>query len=490
MTVPGRLGKQIACALLVLLAFAGPAWAASTDPALLGGTEASAAEAASATQLARGDGGSFTSILRGLMGLCALTGIAWLLSFDRRRFPVRVVAGAVAMQLALGWMLIEKGWGYGFFQAISNGITRLLEFSNEGAIFVFGSFVTDPSKNGPGLAFTALPTIIFFSCLMAVLYHLRVMHLLIWLLAQIMNRILGVTGAEAMAMGANVFVGQTEAPLVVRRFIPKMTRSELMSLMVGGFATIAGSVLAAYISFLQEAGGTELVPHLLIASVMSAPAAFAISKIIAPECEVSETGEGMSLHFEPAADNVLDAAATGTVEGWKLWINVFAMLLAFIAMVKLIDWPLQAMGDSLGTAASRLAGGMPFDIDLSLASLFGLLFAPLSFAMGVEWSDATSFGALLGMKVCVNEFVAFLDLGNEVSATVAGAEGSMSTRSLFMATYALCGFANFSSIGIQIGGIAPLAPERRSEIIALALRAMIGGALASWMTASIAGMFF
>ncbi|MEZ6194308.1 MAG: nucleoside transporter C-terminal domain-containing protein [Planctomycetota bacterium] len=433
---------------------------------------------------------TFASVLRGLMGLATLVGIAWAISLDRRRFPWRIVLGGIGMQVVLGWMLIRARIGYGFFEAISAGITRLLQFSNEGAVFVFGSFVTDGSKNGPGLAFTALPTIIFFSCLMAVLYHLRVMHVLIWLIAQVMNRILGVTGAESMAMGANIFVGQTEAPLVIRRFIPRMTKSELMSLMTGGFATIAGSVLAAYIHFLRDAGGADLVPHLLIASVMSAPAAFAISKIIVPETEVSETGGGMSLRFEKSADNVLDAAATGTVEGWKLWINVFAMLLAFIAMVKLVDWPLEALGDRIALELQRAGGGLPFAVELSLARVFGFCFAPLAYLMGVEWHDASRFGALLGMKVCVNEFVAFLDLGREVALVAEGDGDAMHRRSLFMATYALCGFANFSSIGIQIGGIAPLAPERRPEIISLALRAMIGGALASWMTASIAGMFF
>lgn len=439
--------------------------------------------AASATEpaesLTGGAGWSATSVLRGFLGIASLLAFAFLLSLDRKRMPWRIILGGVVMQLVLGLLLIRLKIGYGFFKAVGDGVNRLLEFSNVGAKFVFGDAAALQGPGAPALAFTALPTIIFFSCLMAVLYHLRVMHLLIWVLAQVMTRALRVTGSESMAMAANIFVGQTEAPLVVRRFIPNMTKSELMSLMTGGFATVAGSVLAAYIAFLTEGGGGDLVPHLLIASVMSAPAAFVISKIIVPETQESETGSGMSLDFQPTAGNVLDAAATGTSEGLKLWLNVFAMLLAFIAMVELIDWPLEALGERF-----EIEGG------LSLSRIFGVAFAPIAWLMGVEWADAQRFGSLLGVKVCVNEFIAYLDLKNEIVSTMSGTEGAMSRRSLFMGTYALCGFANFSSIGIQIGGIAPLVPERRQEIIGLALRAMTGGALASWMTAAIAGMFF
>ena len=420
---------------------------------------------------------SILSVVRGTIGLLFLLFLAWCLSINRRRLPIKLIAGAVLMQILLGLFLIKWDIGYELFASISRFITKLLEFSNEGATFVFGTVVTG-QDNVPALAFKALPTIIFFSCLMAVLYHLRVMHYLILILARIMNRFLGVTGAESMAMAANIFVGQTEAPLVVRRFVPNMTKSELMSLMTGGFATVAGSVLAAYIAMLQEGGGAEYIPHLLIASVMSAPAAFAISKAIVPETEVSETGAGMEARFKPAHDNLLDAAASGTTEGLHLWLNVFAMLLAFTAMVALINFGLGELGARIG-----LEG-------LSLQKIFGFILAPLAFLMGVEWADAPSFGALLGIKIGVNEFIAYLELKGEIMANLAAAEGAMSRRSLFMATYALCGFANFASIGIQIGGISPMAPKRRSEIISLAMRAMLGGALASWMTASIAGMFY
>ncbi len=420
---------------------------------------------------------SIVSVFRGLMGLSTLLGLAWLMSLHRKKMPWKLVLGAVAMQILMGLFLIKWDIGYDFFDKVSTFITKLLEFATEGATLVFGGLVTG-DQNYPALAFKALPTIIFFSCLMSVLYHLRVMHYVILLLAKIMNRLLGVTGAESMAMAANIFVGQTEAPLVVRRFVPDMTKSELMSLMTGGFATVAGSVLAVYIAMLSEGGGSEYIPHLLIASVMSAPAAFAISKVIIPETEKSATGAGMDSEFKPAHDNLLDAAASGTSEGLHLWMNVFAMLLAFTAMVFLINYGLGGIGNLIGAE------------NLSLQMVFGYILAPLAFLMGVEWADATSFGSLLGMKIGVNEFLAYQQLQGAIEQNVAGAAGAMSKRSLFMATYALCGFANFASIGIQIGGISPLAPERRSEIISLAMRAMLGGALASWMTASIAGMFY
>ena len=439
----------------------------STAPVMTGATENAGLPRPSGSM-------TFGSVLRGLIGIGSLVALAWLMSLKRKKFPVKLVVSAIAMQLLLGLFLIRWEIGYGFFDGISRGVQKLLEFTNVGSGFVFGdaSKLTGPGM--PALAFTSLPTIIFFSCLMAILYHLRVMHVVIWVLAKVMTRFLGVTGAESMAMAANVFVGQTEAPLVVRRFLPNMTRSEIMSLMTGGFATIAGSVLAIYISFLTAANGSVYVPHLLIASVMSAPAAFAISKIIVPETAKSETGKGMSLDYKPTAGNVLDAAATGVSEGLKLWMNVFAMLLAFVALVALLNF---CLGEFIYSG-------------LSLSRIFGWVFAPLAFAMGIEWADAGSFGALLGMKVGVNEFLAFADLQGEINLHNAGGDGAMSQRSLFMATYALCGFANFSSIGIQIGGISPIIPERRKEIIDLSLRAMFGGALASWMTASIAGMFF
>ncbi|MGK0220665.1 MAG: CNT family concentrative nucleoside transporter, partial [Planctomycetota bacterium] len=317
-------------------------------------------------------------------------------------------------------------------------------------------------------AFKALPTILYFSAAMAILYHLGIMQRVIWLLAAFMTKLMRVSGAESLAMAANVFVGQTEAPLVVRPYVPKMTRSELMAMMTGGFATIAGSVLAVYIGIL----GTDFAGHLLAASFMSAPAAFVIAKIMVPETEVSTTAGTVSLlkdDDENRPVNVLDAAAAGTSDGLKLYLNVLAMLIAFVSLVALIDAGLGLI-DVQGTA-------------LSLSRIFGWLFSPVAWMMGVEWSDCQNFGTLLGTKVAVNEFIAFGSMADMQ------ANATLSPRSLEMAAYALCGFANFSSIGIQIGGITPLAPERRGEIASLAMRAMIGGAFASWMTATIAGAF-
>jgi CNT family concentrative nucleoside transporter len=338
---------------------------------------------------------------------------------------------------------------------------------------------------------TGLVVIIFFSALMAILYHLGIMQVLVWMLARVMSMLMGVSGAESMAMAANVFVGQTEAPLVVRPYISAMTNSELNAMMTGGFATIAGSVLAVYMGLL----GPELGPHLLTASVMSAPAAFVIAKIMLPETRESRTGGHVSLRIERTASNVVEAAATGTSDGLKLWLNVIAMLIAFIALVNLINWPLGALGESIGMEAP-----------LTLAWLFGKVFAPVAWCMGVEgWHDCELFGTLLGTKIAVNEFVAFDTMikmpaagwGDAVTATgaatgvvveqVAGAFAH--TRSAAMAAYALCGFANFASVGIQIGGISPLAPERRGDLSRLALKAMLGGAFASWMTATVAGAF-
>jgi CNT family concentrative nucleoside transporter len=290
-----------------------------------------------------------------------------------------------------------------------------------------------------------------------------------------MNAAMGVSGAESLAMAANVFVGQTEAPLVVKPYIAGMTTSELNALMCGGFATIAGSVLAVYMSIL----GSEIGPHLLTASVMSAPAAFVVAKILQPETEVSTTAGRVELRIDRTASNLVEAAANGTQDGLKLWLNVIAMLIAFVALVSLIDWPLERLGDWI-----ELEGG------LSLARIFGWVFAPIAWVMGVEgWHDAQLFGSLLGTKVTVNEFVAFSHLHELVSPADAAAATFQHGRTAEMAAYALCGFANLGSIGIQIGGISPLAPERRQDVVRLAVRAMIGGAFASWMTATIAGVF-
>ena len=420
-------------------------------------------------------------LLRGLLGIAFFCFVAWCLSSHRRRFPWRVAAFGVALQFGLGALILGTSGGRRFFEAIAGFVQELIARAAPASELVFGDLAKADGAVGFIFAFASsgLIVIIVFSALMAVLYHIGLMQVLIWLLARVMTVTLGVSGAEAMAMAANVFVGQTEAPLVVKPYLKTMTLSELNALMTGGFATIAGSVLAVYMGIL----GPEIGPHLLTASVMSAPAAFLVAKIMQPETAVATTGADVKLEVKRTASNLVEAAANGTQDGLKLWLNVCAMLIAFVALVGLIDWPLDALGRSMD-----LEGG------LSLARIFGWVFAPVAWLMGIEgWHDSKLFGSLLGTKVTINEFVAFVQMTELVSPTAealaAGADAFQHERSAKMAAYALCGFANFGSIGIQIGGISPLAPERKTELSRLAVRAMLGGAFASWMTATVAGTF-
>ena len=428
-------------------------------------------------------------LVHGLLGLAFFCLVSWGMSSDRSRIPWRIVIGGLLMQLGFAWVFLGTGAGLAVFEAAAAFVTKLISMAAPGAEMVFGplakpAVLAEAFGGGESFIFsfagTGLVAIIFFSALMSVLYHLGVMQVLVWGLARIMSRLLGVSGAESMSMAANVFVGQTEAPLVVKPYIPQMTLSEMNAMMTGGFATIAGSVLAVYVGFIGE----EYGPHLLTASVMSAPAAFVIAKIMRPEVEVPVTGGNVPLRIERNATNLIEAAANGTSDGLKLWLNVIAMLVAFIALVNLVDWPLGYVGHAWF--------GMPEDGDpgsLDLNLIFGRVFAPLAWIMGVEgWKDCQLFGTLLGTKIAINEFVAF----DQLVGYLPGGEnegGFVHARSAKMAAYALCGFANFASIGIQLGGITPLAPERKQDIARLAFKAMIGGAFASWMTASVAGIF-
>jgi CNT family concentrative nucleoside transporter len=301
------------------------------------------------------------------------------------------------------------------------------------------------------------------------------MQVIVWAMARVMSTLMGLSGAESMANAANVFLGQTEAPLVVKPYIAKMTKSELNALMIGGFANIAGSVMAVYMGLL----GPEYAPHLVTVSVMSAPAAFVIAKIMRPESEVSETAGKCELRFNRTAHNAVEAITTGTTDGLHLWLNVIAMLIVFIALVHLVDWPIGWLGDSL-----HVDGG------LSLSRIFGWVLAPLAWLMGVDnWHDCQLFGGLLGIQVSANEFVAYTHLSQMKAGTIGNGDVFELARSSKMAAYALCNFANFASIGIQIGGIGALAPERRTDLSRLAFRAMLGGAFACWMCATVAGIF-
>ena len=421
-------------------------------------------------------------VLRCLLGLVFFCVAAWALSSHKQRFPWRVVLGGIGTQVFLAYFILGTPYGGAFFQTLSDMFYKLVGMAEPGAQMVFGVLADGEkmteifgAENSFVFAFAGrgLVLIIFFSALMGILYHLGVMQFFIYVLARLMTMVMRVSGAESMAMAANVFVGQTEAPLVVKPYLKGMTRSEINALMCGGFATIAGSVLAVYIIVLGE----EYGPHLLTASVLSAPAAFVIAKIMQPETETPATGGDLEFKVERTAGNVIEAAANGTSDGLKMWLNVCAMLIAFVALVALIDWPLNWMGEQFG-----IAGG------LSLSRIFGWIFSPVAWLMGVEsWHDCQLFGGLLGTKIAINEFVAFTQMA---SLTAESAETTFeSARSAKMAAYSLCGFANFASVGIQIGGISPLAPEQKSVLSQLALRAMLGGAFASWMTATVAGMF-
>ncbi|PSQ90288.1 MAG: NupC/NupG family nucleoside CNT transporter [Bacteroidetes bacterium QS_8_64_10] len=430
-------------------------------------------------------------ILRGVFGLAVLLGLAYAFSTNRRAINWRIVGVGVALQIVFALLILKTTPGRLVFETLGDGFSTLLNFTYEGSAFIFGDDLGRPGGNsGVIFAFQVLPTIIFFASLMGVLYFLGLVQPLVRGMGWAMERAMRISGAESLAAAANVFIGQTEAPLVVRPYIEDMTKSELMTLMTGGMATIAGGVLAAYITFLggeSEAAQAEFAGHLLSASIMSAPAAIVMAKMLVPETSTPSTRGSVELHAEGEGQNVIEAAAEGASEGLKLALNVGAMLLAFIALIAAINAVLGWLGHpvifgselyDVNALVAEATGGQ-FE-KLSLEAVFGFVFAPLAWAMGVEANDILYFGTLLGKKVAVNEFVAYAALGD--------LQGALSDRSVLIGTYALCGFANFSSIAIQIGGVGGIAPSRRSEIAALGLRAVLGGALASWMTATIAGV--
>lgn len=394
-----------------------------------------------------------------LGGLFFMMGIAWLLSSDRKRIQLRIVGAGLVLQFVFALLILKTEPGRIVFERVEHYAGKLLSFSRAGSEFIFGTLASPDSALKPGVifAFQVLPTIIFFSALMAVLYHLRVMQKLIRGMAFVMQKTMKISGAESMAVAANAFIGQTEAPLVIEPYISGMTRSELMTLMTGGMATIAGSVLVAFVGMGLSAG------HLIAASIMSAPAAVVIAKILYPESGKPLTMDQKKAEIKVGTSNLIDAAAEGATVGLKLALNVGAMLIAFIALIHMADAFLGIFG-------------------LSMQQVLGTLFYPFALVMGVPMDDCVTFGYLLGTKVSVNEFVAFTELSRVIEA------GGLSQRGTILATYALCGFANFSSIAIQVGGIGSIAPDRKKDLAALGLKAMVGGALASWMTACIAGL--
>lgn len=394
-----------------------------------------------------------------VLGLVAMLLIAWLLSNNRRRIPWRTVITGTLLQFVFALLILKTSGGQAFFGKASDLVTAFLDFSDAGARFVFGDNFTEHF-----FAFKVLPTILFFSSFITVLYYLNVLQWVVKGFAWVMMRVLGTSGAESLSASGNIFVGQTEAPLLIRPYVATMTMSELMAVMTGGFATIAGGVLAAYVGMGVPAG------HLIAASVMSAPAALVMAKIMFPETEESLTAGEVKVAVEKPWVNVIDAAAEGAAAGLKLVLNVAAMLIAFLALIAVINAALGQVGSWMGYPG------------LTLELVFGYLLRPLAWLMGVPWNEADEVGTLLGIKTVLNEFVGYVKMEEMVAA------GQLSERSEAIATYALCGFSNFSSIAIQIGGIGGIAPERKGDLARLGLRAMIAGSLACFQTATIAGM--
>ena len=468
--------------------------AAAEDGATLAASAATvaAAQGPTALRVPRGSLGTpLVERFRSLVGLLVLTVLAWGLSVDRKsRIPWRGVGGGLGLQLLFALFILKTPVGAQIFDTANTVVVALLGFTVDGARFVFGNLVDNnipvgagemgngPFAAAPGqvantgsyFAFTVLPTIIFFSSLMTVLYHLGIMQRAVKGVAWVMQRTMGTSGAETLSAAGNIFVGQTEAPLLIKPFVERMTLSELMAVMTAGFATLAGGVMAAYVGVLLLYF-PDIAGHLMAASVMSAPAALVVAKLMVPETETPVTANSLEVSVDRPDVNVIDAAARGASEGLFLALNVGAMLLAFVALIYLFNGLIGWTGGLVG-----------FD-GLTLEAILGWVLAPLAWLMGVSWADAPTVASLLGIKTVLNEFFAYIQL-----AGILGGEGGLEPRSVVIATYALCGFANFSSIAIQLGGIGGIAPSRRHDLSRLGLRAMIGGTIAAFMTATVAGM--
>lgn len=441
-------------------------------------------------------------ILHGLLGMAAIVGISYAFSNHKKQVNWRLVGTGLTLQFVLAIFILKGrdmaeywaplGWPKDFFSWVSSFFVIVLDFTTEGAEFIFGDLALSPGMDdslGNFFAFQVLPTIIFFASLTAILYHYGILQRLVQYMAKGMQKLMGTSGAESLSVISNIFVGQTEAPLVVEPYIKKMTKSELLAVMTGGMATIAGGVMAAYVQMLgnsyAQAQGVSLdvgrlmfAEQLLGASLMAAPAALVIAKILYPEVGEPDTTGDVQVDIEKIDANGIDAAASGAATGLKLAANVGAMLLAFIALLAMGNYFLEGFGE-----ITRINTLIPED-SLRIETLLGWILAPVAFIVGVPWADAVNMGSLLGTKIVLNEFVAYLQLSDMVG------DGTLTPKTITMATFALCGFANFSSIAIQIGGIGGLAPSRKSELAQFGLKAVLAGTLANLMTATIAGMLF
>ncbi len=399
----------------------------------------------------------------GLLGIIAILGITYLLSENKKKINWKLVGIGLGLQVIFALLILKVPVGRAFFEFISNVMTKLIDFTAEGTDFLFGG-LADQSTYGHIFAINTLPTIIFFSALMSILYYLGVMQAVVKFIAKGITKLLGTSGAETLSAVGNIFLGQTESPLLVKPYIKNMTKSELLTVMIGGMATVSGGVMAGYIAMGVSAG------HLLTASIMAAPAGLVLSKILVPEVEEPETKNTVNIQTEKTASNFVEAAANGASEGLSLALNVGAMLIAFVALMALFNYVLS------------LAGGLFGFPELSFQWILGKIFSPLVFLMGVPTSDLSIAGSLIGEKVILNEFVAYSSLSSYISS------GVLADKTIVILTYALCGFANISSIAIQIGGIGGMAGEKKTTIAKLGFKALLGGTLTTCLTATIAGI--
>jgi CNT family concentrative nucleoside transporter len=408
--------------------------------------------------------------LTGVLGILAILLSAYLFSTNRKAIRLKTVVIGLVLQFIFAVLVLRVGWGERVIAVAGDAVTRLLDYSFEGSQFVFGPLGVKHSQYGFFFAFQVLPIIIFIAAFFAILYHFGVMQFIIRQLAKVMVRFMGASGVESMDVAASIFMGQTEAPLTVSPYLPTVTQSELMVIMTAGMAHISGAVMGAYIAYGIEAR------HLLAAVIMTAPGTIVIAKMLVPETEkplTAGTTKLEDIEFESKESNVLDAAAKGTTDGLRLALNVAAMLISFLALIALLDGILGGTHNLLAAHGFKWFPG-------KLETVFGVLFAPIAWLIGVPWHDCLSVGNLLGTRMVLNELVAFTMLGAQ--------KASLDPRSVTIATFALCGFANFSSIGIQIGGLSALAPNRRHDLAKLGFRAMIAGTLANLMSASIVGI--
>jgi CNT family concentrative nucleoside transporter len=446
-------------------------------------------------------------ILRGLLGLAFIIALAYAFSANRKAVLWKLVGMGMGIQAILAIFILRGermaeffaplGWPNLFFKWVSSFFVLVLRFTEEGSKIIFGSLAVGPGGEGSlgfFFAFQVLPTIVFFAALTTLLYHYGILQAVVRFLAVGMQKLMGTSGAESLSMIANIFVGQTEAPLVVKPYVVKMTSSELFAVMTGGMATIAGGVMATYIMMLGdsfaaahslsiEAGRQLFAEQLLGASLMAAPAALVIAKILFPEVDEPVTRGSVKVEVERADANGIDAAATGASDGLRLAVNVGAMLLAFFALLALMNYVVMF----IGTLPNMVGGWVGVSIpvySLSIQMILGWIFAPIAFVVGIPWAESMQVGSLIGTKLVLTEYIAYINLAELTAAK------ALSDRTIFMATFALCGFANFTSIAIQIGGIGGIAPSRKSELASFGMKAVMAGSMANLMTATYAGMLY